>query len=70
MTNFDLLQTVQPDDGYFAIVGIKEGTWTRQELVATREEVDALAKDYMAEGRNVFFGVAKYTTDETAPRTT
>ena len=43
MTNFDLLQTVQPDDGYFAVVGIKEGVWTKQELVATREEVDALA---------------------------
>jgi len=64
MTNFDLLQTVQPDDGYFAVVGIKEGSWTKQELVATREEVDALAEEYMAEERNVFFGVAKYTTDE------
>ena len=64
MTNFDLLQTVQPDDGYFAVVGIKEGSRTKQELVATREEVDALADAYVAKGYNVFFGVAKYTTNE------
>jgi hypothetical protein len=64
MTNFDLLRTVQPDDGYFAIVGIKDGNWTKQELVATREEADALVEEYVAHNYNVFFGVAKYTTNE------
>jgi len=64
MSEFDLLTTVQPTEGWFAVLGIKGKGDVRQKLVATREEVDQLATDYMAQGRNVFFGVAKYETDE------
>lgn len=63
----DLLDLVQPADGWFAIAGIK-GTGKdadiRQKLVATREEADALIEQYVEAGRNVFFGVAKYKTGE------
>ena len=64
MSEFDLLSAVQPAEGWFAVLGIKGKGDVRQKLVATREEVDQLATDYMAQGRNVFFGVAKYETDE------
>ena len=62
MENVDLLDLVQPAAGWFAVLGIKGLRDVRQELVATREEVDALTEEYVAEGRNVFFGVAKYAT--------
>jgi hypothetical protein len=64
MTNIDLLETVQPSEGWFAVLGIKGKKDVRQELVATREEVDALAAQYVKEKRNVYFGVAKYRTNE------
>jgi hypothetical protein len=63
----DLLDLVQPADGWFAIVGIKgNGKYAnvQQELRATREEFDALVEQYVGEGRNVFFGVAKYATGD------
>lgn len=64
MKHVDLLSKVQPDDGWFAVLGIKSERDVRQKLVATREEVDAQAEKYVAEGRNVFFGVAKYETGQ------
>ena len=63
MTGFDLLHAVQPDDGWFAIVGIK-GDSKRQELVATRQEFDEWVERFNRQERNVFFGVAKYASDE------
>lgn len=62
MENVDLLDLVQPANGWFAVLGIKGLRDVRQELVPTRKEVDALTEQYVAEGRNVFFGVAKYAT--------
>lgn len=62
----DLLDLVQPADGWFAIVGIKgngKNADVRQHLVATREEADAIIERFVAAERNVFFGVAKYATD-------
>ena len=68
MSQFDLLSAVQPALGWFAIVGIKEhenpAMRVRQWFVETREEADEVAQRFMAQGRNVFFGVAKYTTDQ------
>ena len=64
MQDFDLLDAVQPDSGWFAIVGIKEGVAPRQVLVATREEADAQVERIVAKGYNAFFGVAKYETGE------
>jgi energy-coupling factor transporter ATP-binding protein EcfA2 len=63
----DLLDLVQPADGWFAITGIKgsgKDADVRQELVATREEADALIERFVDAGRNVFFGVAKYATGD------
>jgi hypothetical protein len=63
----DLLTLVQPVEGWFAITGIKgtgKSADVRQELVATREEADALIEQYVRAGRNVFFGVAKYRTGD------
>ena len=64
MNHVDLLSIVQPADGWFAVLGIKGERDVRQKLVATREEVDTLTEKYVAEGRNVFFGVAKYETGQ------
>jgi hypothetical protein len=64
MENVDLLDIVQPATGWFAVLGIKGPRDVRQGLVSTRREVDELAEQYVAEGRNVFFGVAKYATED------
>lgn len=63
MADFDLLNTVQPEGGYFAIVGIKSGS-VRQVLVPTREEADEQIEKFFGQDRDVYFGVAKYRTDE------
>jgi hypothetical protein len=58
---------VQPAKGWFAITGIKgtgKNADVRQELVATREEADALIERFVQAGRNAFFGVAKYKTGD------
>ena len=61
MTDFDLISTVQPDEGWFAMFGLKAGTKElTQTLVATREEFDALTEEYLALGYDCYFGVAKY----------
>lgn len=62
MENFDLLTHVQPDTGWFAIVGIR-GDSVRQTLVETREEADNLISQFLTQERNVFFGVAKFKSD-------
>lgn len=62
METFDLLSAVQPPDGFFAIVGI-QGDNVRHTLVETREEADRAVAQFLAQERNVFFGVAKYKTD-------
>jgi len=57
----DLLDTVLPQEGWFAVIGIK-GKSARQKLVQTRDEVNKLAEKFVAEGREVYFGLAKYET--------
>lgn len=61
MSDFDLLSAVQPEQGWYAIVGIK-GDSKQQELAETREEFDYWVEHFTRQKRNVFFGVAKYTT--------
>lgn len=63
MPNFDLLNAVQPPGGWYAVIGIKDGGDVRQRLVETREEFDQTVSAYMANSRNVFFGVAKFKAD-------
>ena len=58
----DLLNTVQPSSGWFCVLGIK-GKRVDQHLVATREELDNLVKDFVADGWDVYFGVAKFATN-------
>lgn len=64
MIEKDLLSIVQPPDGWFAVLGIKGEDDVRQKLVATREEVDATAQEFVADERNVYFGVAKFATNQ------
>ena len=59
MGEFDLLSAVQPEGGWYAVVGIK-GDSKVQELVDSREEFDDWVQHFMRQKRNVFFGVAKY----------
>lgn len=63
MTNFDLLKAVQPDTGWFAITGIKNGK-VKQTLVDTREEADDAVSNYLQQDFDVYFGVAKYASDK------
>lgn len=62
MSEFDLLSTVQPAAGWFAVLSIKDGR-VRQQMVASRQEVDELAATHVENGRDVYFGVAKFATD-------
>ena len=57
---FDLLTAVQPAEGWYAIVGLSPDRM-QQELVESREEADEWVKTFLKQGKNVFFGVAKYT---------
>lgn len=64
MAEFDLLSAVQPSEGWFVVVGLRDGLKDiKQTLVATREEVDSLAAAWVAQKRNVFFGLAKFNAD-------
>lgn len=63
MTQVDLLTAVQPPDGWFAVLGLKDGAPVKQTLVYTREEFDEVVAQYVAQQRNVYFAVAKYATD-------
>lgn len=64
MIEKDLLSIVQPPDGWFAVLGIKGEDDVKQKLVETREEVDQIAQEFVAEERNVYFGVAKFATNK------
>ena len=65
MDNFDLLTAVQPEQGWYAVVGIK-GNKRQQEIVETREEFDAWVQRFQRRQWNVFFGVAKFSGEEDA----
>ena len=60
MDDFDLLAAVQPEQGWYAVVGIK-GTRRQQEIVETREEFDLWVQRFQRREWNVFFGVAKFS---------
>jgi hypothetical protein len=63
-SNEDLLSLVQPAGGWFAVLGIKNDDDVKQKLVETREEVNRLTEQFVSEDRNVYFGVAKFASDE------
>ena len=60
MTNIDLLQRVQSPDGWFVVLGLKNGKYANQQIVETRLEFDALVQEYLDNKWDVYFGVAKY----------
>lgn len=63
MTELDLLAKVQPDAGYFAIVGIDRNGDVKQRLVDTREDAESVIQNFVGQERNVYFGVAKFATE-------
>jgi hypothetical protein len=63
MANFDLLDTVLAPEGWYAVVGIR-GKKVDQHLVETREEVDELVEQLISLKYDVYFGCAKYKTNE------
>lgn len=63
MNGFDLLEAVQPSEGWYCVIGINAQGSAIQRLVSTREEVTQVADKFTAKERNVYFAVAKYKTD-------
>lgn len=64
MNNVDLLSRVLATDGRYAILGLK-GKSPLQKLVDTREEFDKLVQEYVAQGRDVYFGCSKFGDQNT-----
>jgi len=64
MTPFDLLDTVLAPDGWFCVFSIRGKVSPKQKLVATREELDREVANQVEQGRDVFFGCAKFGTNE------
>lgn len=65
MDNFDLLTAVQPEQGCYAVIGIKGGK-RQQKIVETREEFDRWVERFQGRQWNVFYGVAKFSGEEDA----
>jgi len=63
-SQIDLLSVVQPSSGWFCILGMKNGKKPRQSFAQTREEADALIQEFVSEKLDVYFGVAKFKTDD------
>ena len=61
MPTFDLLDTVLPAEGRYCVIGI--GRYVDQHFVDTREEVDALAEQFVQNKFDVYFGCAKFGPD-------
>lgn len=61
MTPAEFLTHIQPEDGWFAVVGIRSGD-VKQALVSTWEEAEETINWYSSQKRDVYFGVAKYKT--------
>ena len=59
--SFDLLDSVLPAEGRYCIVGI--GKYTDQRFANTKEEADALIEEFKSKQVNVYFGCAKFGTE-------
>ena len=60
MDNFDLLEYVLPEGGYYCVLALESGDFAGTKLVATREEAQNLVDKYLAKGQDVYFAVAKF----------
>jgi len=59
MDMFEFLSAVQPEKGWTAIVGIRDGV-VHQTLVNTPLAIEQTVTRMLAQGRDVYFGVAKF----------
>jgi hypothetical protein len=64
MTSFDLLRAVQPAEGWLCVVGITTDGGVKQRFVDTQEAFESTVAQFTAQRRNVYFGVARYATDQ------
>jgi hypothetical protein len=65
MADVRLLEAVVPsEEGFYCILGLKNGTHHSQTHHETIEEVEAEADRLVANGVDVFFGCGKFITDE------
>jgi hypothetical protein len=60
MENADLIDLVRPQGGWYGFLAVKDKIRSRQLMVETREELDALIADYVAKRWCVFFGLGKF----------
>ena len=58
MSNFDLLNTVLPEEGRYCVLGI--GRYPDQKFYDTRAEVDQQVEALVKRGFDVYFGCAKF----------
>ena len=63
MSEFDLLSAVQPDGGYYALVGIHRNGQVIQRFAESREDADKIIKEFDGDSLDTYFGVAKYTEE-------
>lgn len=61
MSHKDLLDEVQPPEGWFVVVGIKGGV-VKQVFCEERAEVDEVVASLVKKENDVYFGVAKFAT--------
>lgn len=62
MERIEFLRTILPDGGYYAAAGIT-GDKIAQTFHPSIEALDARLEELRAAGKNVFYGVASYSTD-------
>jgi hypothetical protein len=65
MADVRLLEAVVPsEEGFYCVLGLKNGTHHSQTHHKTIQEVEAEADRLVANGADVFFGCGKFITDE------
>jgi hypothetical protein len=65
MADVRLLEAVVPsEEGFYCVLGLKNGTHHSQTHHKTIQEVEAEADRLVANGVDVFFGCGKFITDE------
>lgn len=64
MEKFDLIEAVQPQDGYYCVFGVKDDGFPKQYLYELREEFDNKVKELLDAKYNVFYAVAKFKTGD------
>jgi len=63
MSNIDLLDTVLAADGYYCVVGLKGG-YPKQRFHTTLEDAYTSVSEFVEEGRDAYFALAKFKSDD------